>query len=352
MTRLFVRSQICLKCSIAQDIIHCSTKGRVKLPKHTSLAMCVHHLTSSKRLIELLNRMGHCVFYDEMRAVNTSIAEEVLAKVEEFATVIPTNIKPGAFVQIAANNNDLNEEALDGKNTTHATTILIYQNKTCGPDPPPNLVEQRAKWRSLQATGTVYDIEECPVRGRRPIVTDHVGSVNVEWYKDANDEIRTVRNADFIWVLRLCPKKFGEAVIAEVLDRQAIPSWAGFNAILYPEMTIISNIGYCPMINGSSNDYSTIYTVLKHAQKISAMYGLQDGEQTSHKEATARRVKRDEEDVKKMMSCFSSGLMTDTFTHDSDELLNIATGVVLPEDVAQRSAVTATLWVSGNRFPT
>ena len=137
MTRLFVRSQICLKCSIAQDIIHCNTKGRDKLPKQTSLAMCVHHLTSSKHLIELLNRMGHCVSYDEMHAVNTSIAEEVLAKVEEFGTVIPTNIKPGAFVQIAANNKDLNEEALDGKNTTHATTMVIYQNKTFGPDPPP-----------------------------------------------------------------------------------------------------------------------------------------------------------------------------------------------------------------------
>ena len=64
--------------------------------------MCVHHLTSSKHLIELLNRMGHCVSYDEMRAVNTSIAEEVRAKVKAFRTVIPTNIKPG--------NNNLNEE--------------------------------------------------------------------------------------------------------------------------------------------------------------------------------------------------------------------------------------------------
>ena len=100
--------------------------------------------------------MGHCVSYDEMRAVNTSIAEEGLAKVEEFGTVIPTNnIKPGAFVKITASNNDLNEEALDSKNTTHATTMLIYQNKTFGPDSPPNLVEQRAKRRSLQTTGTL-----------------------------------------------------------------------------------------------------------------------------------------------------------------------------------------------------
>ena len=65
------------------------------------------------------------------------------------------------------------------------------------------------------------------------------------------------------------------------------------------------------------------------------IYRPQDGEKASHKEATPRRVKRDEEDVKKMMGCFSSDWMTHSFTHNSDVLLNIATGVVLPEDVAQ-----------------
>ena len=81
--------------------------------------------------------------------------------------------------------------------------------------------------------------------------------------------------------------------------------------------------------------FLTIHEQASITSDLKAMYGLQDGEQASHKEAAARRVKRDEEDVKKMMGCFSSGLMTDPFTHDSNELLNIATRVVLPEDVAQ-----------------
>ena len=73
----------------------------------------------------------------------------------------------------------------------------------------------------------MYDIEECPVRGKRPSVTDHVGSVDIELYKDVSDGIRTACNTDFIWsLLRLCAKKFGGATIAEVLDKQAIPSWA------------------------------------------------------------------------------------------------------------------------------
>ena len=38
--------------------------------------------------------MGYCVSYDEMRAVNTNIAKEDLAKVEAFGTVTPNNIEP------------------------------------------------------------------------------------------------------------------------------------------------------------------------------------------------------------------------------------------------------------------
>ena len=33
----------------------------------------------------------------------------------------------------------------------------------------------------------------------------------------------------------------------------------------------MSNIGYCPVINGSPKDFSTIYTVLKYDQKNAVM---------------------------------------------------------------------------------
>ena len=81
-----------LVISIAQDIMYCCGKSRVKLPKHVSLAMCVQHLTGSKTLVTLLNRMGHCCSYDDLRAVDTSIATEVLAKAQEYGTVVPSNM--------------------------------------------------------------------------------------------------------------------------------------------------------------------------------------------------------------------------------------------------------------------
>lgn len=112
---------------IAQDIVHSATHGRVKTPKHVALGMSVRHITGSKQLITLLNRMGHCSSYEEIEAVDTGLAREILASKESCGVVIPSNISPGAFVQAACDNNDVNEETLDGKNTTHATTLVLYQ---------------------------------------------------------------------------------------------------------------------------------------------------------------------------------------------------------------------------------
>ena len=93
---------------IGQDILHSATHGRIKTPKHVGLAMSVCHLTGSKQLITMLNRMGHCSSYDEVEAVDTSLAMEVLAKSETMGVVISSNIVPGGFIQAAADN-DINE---------------------------------------------------------------------------------------------------------------------------------------------------------------------------------------------------------------------------------------------------
>ena len=123
--------------------------------------------------------MGHCCSYDEMRAVDTSAALEVLTKAEEFGTVIPSNISPGIFVQLAADNNDINKETLDGKNTTHATTLVVYQRKPFGPDPPPvPVADHRVKRRSLQTTSKVYEIQECSAHGRRPTASAYLDQLD------------------------------------------------------------------------------------------------------------------------------------------------------------------------------
>ena len=56
-------------------------------------------------------------------------------------------------------------------------------------------------------------------------------------------------------------------------------------------------------------------------------------------EERPKRVQRDEEDVKKMIARFSSNLVTNPFECDADnQVLNIATGVVLPPESGKKIA--------------
>ena len=76
--------------------------------------------------------MGNCSSYDKIKSVDSSLAVEILAKSEQNQVVVPSNISHNVFIQAAADNNDINEETLDGKNATHATTLAVFQRKSCG----------------------------------------------------------------------------------------------------------------------------------------------------------------------------------------------------------------------------
>ena len=67
----------------------------------------------------MLSRKGHCSSYDDVEAMDTSIANEIIAKSDVFGVVLPSKISTGVFVQVAGDNNDINEDTLDGKTPQH-----------------------------------------------------------------------------------------------------------------------------------------------------------------------------------------------------------------------------------------
>ena len=68
------------------------------------------------------NGMGDCSSFEDVETVDTSIVREMIAQSNNHLGVItPSNISPGAFVQTAADNNDINEVTLYSKHTTHST---------------------------------------------------------------------------------------------------------------------------------------------------------------------------------------------------------------------------------------
>ena len=258
--------------AIAQDLIYATTHGRVKTPKHIGLAMSVRHMTGSKHLVTMLNRFGHCCSYDDIEVVDTSLALDIIASSENLGAVVPSNISPGVFVQVAGDNNDINEETLDGKQTTHATTLVLYQRKQQGPKPKPAVRPAHSeKRRSLNISDANPPLLEFGACGKRPAVTFYKDKIEEEWFQSSSSLCTTAIQMDFGWFLtRLCTHQlFSENLHnrdGEVF--QPLPSWSGFNAEIASEPPPLTSVGYCPMINGSPTEYSTVYTAMKNVQAM------------------------------------------------------------------------------------
>ena len=59
--------------SITQDVLSSSTSGRKKPRKHLELGINLKSLTGSRKVLEIMNRLGHCASYhtiEELELVN------------------------------------------------------------------------------------------------------------------------------------------------------------------------------------------------------------------------------------------------------------------------------------------
>ncbi|CAH3166536.1 unnamed protein product [Porites lobata] len=297
--------------SIAQDIIHCNSKGRVNLPKHTSLAICVHHLTTSKRLIELLNRMGHCVSYDEMRAVNTSIAEDVLAKAEEFGVYAAGSTS--ALMKGKSYNRGIRAHKLCLEvffRLMRDAFILWYESRD------EKIPEEPVLHKIVDCVRAVESDKESARESVRKITTDLTEITDLfAIFKSENQERQNyarylpVYLADMQKLELTHPevyKEFAEGnhsisrsgqPFSQVSTDMALEQWINADS-----KSSGGVIGISQSPSALERWFLTIHERASITCALKAMFGLQDGEQASHKEAAPRRVRRDEEDVKKMIS--------------------------------------------------
>ena len=134
----------------------------------------------------MLSRKGHCSSYDDVEAMDTSIANEIIAKSDVFGVVLPSNISTGVFVQVAGDNNDINEDTLDGK----TPPLVLFQRGQFGPAPKPKVyADQTKRKRTIESTGLCQYIRQYSAHGKRPADTCFSGKTRDEWFK-CNEGIR------------------------------------------------------------------------------------------------------------------------------------------------------------------
>ena len=56
---------------------------------HVSLCETIHDVCQSKKLIEILNRMGLCMSYNELERLEMALAEQVIVAAQYHRTRVP-----------------------------------------------------------------------------------------------------------------------------------------------------------------------------------------------------------------------------------------------------------------------
>ena len=245
--------------SLSQDVIYACSRGKLKTVKHTQLGLITKRKTGSKFLINCLNRLGHCLNYDDINKLETSFAEKQAIHVGT-RSFLPNNVQPSTFVTFVYDNCDHNPETLSGA-TMHFTNGIIIQ-------------------RSSNNDGTTHDnIQPRPAISRRksfrPIINEiqpyyapkeRLNPATVNEFEIDSDLMLELlsRKADIIWVLsRLrCLQDY---------DKQIVPNWTGFyfEVIQRSDDVKPHTVCYLPAINQTPTRLDTVQEVLLQVKEKS-----------------------------------------------------------------------------------
>ena len=156
-----------------------------------------------------INKFGHCASYQTIQRFETGLAIDYVNRMSNDEVILPSNIFPGSFVQAAADNNDFQEETINGKMTTHATSLVLYQRKIePNVNQMPNDIPKRVRERSLKDIDKIRPkLLSLSNNSRKPSTTDLFGKVDLQWFVNtdcaAKEEANLLDNA---WILlRMCP---------------------------------------------------------------------------------------------------------------------------------------------------
>jgi hypothetical protein len=257
--------------SLSQDTIFAATSGKRKPAKHLKLGIALKSLTGSKKVIQILNRYGHCPSYNTIQELETELTYEANKNME----ISPYGMKKGNELGtgIAWDNYDCFVETTSGKNTLHDTVGICYQSVVAPPVAPSvNILECIDK--SAEDASSITNKNTSNKRKRRAYEPKFL---NIEPYRKKpkmtekeflpiKDERRNIEpvsridgeKKDFCWMI---------TVNHDAL--KTTPMWVGWNSRSIPSSKEdLKKIFYVPQINQSPTSHAVVVETMKRSQQL------------------------------------------------------------------------------------
>ena len=115
--------------SFAQDITSAVSRGKHIQYKHFLLGQGVHNLTGSRKIIDILHKLGHSIPYNTVCKIETAQAECALkaSKRTNILELKPTLNNQTVFTHFWVDNFDLKVDRIGGGGSINTTNLMAFQ---------------------------------------------------------------------------------------------------------------------------------------------------------------------------------------------------------------------------------
>lgn len=241
--------------SLSHALINCVSGGRIKTMASVVLGLSMKDLTNSKKVIDILNKLGFCLSYSVIEGVGTEIAHALNQQTSRMPQGLEQN-RPELCTGVAFDNYDRYVETKSGKNTMHDTVGIVFQN--CAPH---STVHERQHMNLAVATSRLTNRRKKYFSCLDNTVDPYVRFPKCFPTMKANEQLipRSLRfsvNLNNLWM----------ACFA--LKTSLATSWYAWNAKAYEDTGSQQKNGYLPQINASPTSNSVVYKTLDIALEL------------------------------------------------------------------------------------
>ena len=94
-------------------------------PKHIGLVSTLHQYFRSNDIVNLINKAGHCIIYEDLLKIDKTLVENALESIDKDTGAGIQKKGFGKFVYFSADNLDVHSDLLDGKEMFNVTQVTI-----------------------------------------------------------------------------------------------------------------------------------------------------------------------------------------------------------------------------------
>ena len=245
------------KCDTLFQIIHYILhNGRKHNPFHVSLAELIHDNSRSKILIQIMNKLGLCISYDELERIDFGLAQRIIDATGSNRTPVPLTIDSSSIIHGVKDNFDHDEGTSSGIGGSHDTILMLFQNKQNVTEEPQKEVSQKPQ-NSSKNRKSLINILPCQklVRrgkfgGRGRIPESFLPGQEIDFSPIANSSAR--RQSMF-----------------KIKDGSVnIPSFAAMKSLLVADTHVVTKCAFTPILPYPATEFDSIFTTMINFQDL------------------------------------------------------------------------------------